>query len=220
MPATDEKYVPALRFDLLTAIYDPVVRITTREGAFKRALLEQARIKDGERVLDLGSGTGTLAIRAKRENPGAEIFGVDGDPKILAIAERKARRAGVKVSFDRALATSLPHADGSFDKVLSSLFFHHLSRSDKIGAMREACRVLQPGGEIHVADWGRPANALMRTLFFSIQLLDGVDNTRANVRGELPALLEQAGFSRVMDGRAYATVFGTLALYSAEKTGR
>ena len=217
MPASNEKYVPALRFDFLTALYDPVVRLTTREETFKSALLRQARIARGERVLDLGAGTGTLAIRAKSAQPGAEVFGVDGDERILEIARRKASRARVKTTFDRALATSLPYATGSFDKVLSSLFFHHLSRSDKLAAMREALRVLKPGGEVHVADWGRASSRLMGVLFLAVRVLDGFDNTADNAEGALPELLRLAGFEKTRLRGALPTMFGTLALYSGRK---
>ncbi|BFM18894.1 hypothetical protein R50073_50770 (plasmid) [Maricurvus nonylphenolicus] len=80
-----DDYVPALRFSWLTAIYDPVVRWTTRESTVKNALIEQAELKEGMSVLDLASGTGTLAIIIKRKFPGIDVVGVDGDAKILQI---------------------------------------------------------------------------------------------------------------------------------------
>ncbi len=87
-----DKYIPALRFDLLTAIYDPVVRFTTRETAFETALIEHAAVKPRQRVLDLACGTGTLAILIKRTQPEAEVIGIDGYAKILTIAKRKTER--------------------------------------------------------------------------------------------------------------------------------
>ena len=81
---SDSNYVPALGFHRLTPLYDAVVGPTTREGTFKRALIEQAGIEPGHRVLDVACGTGTLAIWIKDSQPQSEVIGVDGDPAILA----------------------------------------------------------------------------------------------------------------------------------------
>lgn len=210
-------YVPALRFHWLTPYYDAVVGVTTRERSFKQALIQQARFAPGQRVLDLACGTGTLAIWIKQRQPQAEVTGVDGDPAILSLASRKAVKADVAVKFDRALSYSLPYPAAHFDRVVSSLFFHHLSWENKARTAREVFRVLKPGGEIHIADWGRAANVVMRGLFVFVQLLDGFENTQDNVSGKLVTLFEQAGFAEVTQRRTFATVFGSMVLYSAVK---
>lgn len=210
-------YIPALRFAWLTPAYDVVVAATTRERTFKGALIEQARIGPGQRVLDLGCGTGTLGVQMALRSPDATVTGVDGDPVILERARRKAAKRGARVYFDHALAGALPYADGSLQRVVSSLFFHHLLWADKERAAREAFRVLAPGGELHVADWGRASGAVMRAGFFAIQVLDGFDNTRDHVAGRLPLAFERAGFKTVEETRTFATVWGTLSLYRAVK---
>jgi ubiquinone/menaquinone biosynthesis C-methylase UbiE len=216
-PSSNPRYVPALAHDWLTPYYDAVVRATTREQTFKRALIHQARIEPGQHVLDLACGTGTLAIMVKQREPLATVIGVDGDRSILAIAGRKAEDAGVAVQFDYGLSDSLPYPDGHFDRALSTLFFHHLTWADKRRAAGELFRVLGPGAELHVADWGRPANAVMRALFVAIQVLDGFENTEDNAAGRLVELFQWAGFSAVAQPETFNTVFGTLALYSARK---
>ena len=168
-------------------------------------------------VLDLGSGTGTLAIWAAARVPGARFTGLDGDPQVIARARDKASRAGADVRFDEGLAGELPYPDASFDRVLSSLFFHHLPAEGKRGAAREAKRVLKPGGELHVADWGPPTDPLMSALSLSIRVLDGFEPTRENFAGALPAVFEEAGLERVRMHDRMRTVFGTLAFYSAAR---
>jgi SAM-dependent methyltransferase len=218
MSGTDEsRYVPALGFQWLTPAYDVVVRTTTRERTFKTALIEQADIGPDQEVLDLACGTGTLAIWIKQRHLQANVRGIDGDPNILAIASRKAKEANVPIGFDRGLSFSLPYPDASFDRVLSSLFFHHLCWRDKQRTAQELYRVMRPGGQLHVADWGRASGALMRAAFFAIQLLDGFENTQGNVEGRLVELFREAGFSDVSEQRTFATVFGTLSLYHAVK---
>lgn len=216
---TEPKYVPALGFHWLTPYYDAVVATTTRERSFKHALIKQARFEPGYRVLDLASGTGTLAIWIKQFQPQAIVTGVDGDPAILSLAARKAQKANVSVQFDRALSYSLPYPAAHFDRVVSSLFFHHLSWENKQRTVQELFRVLKPGAELHVADWGRADNILMRGLFLFIQLLDGFNNTQDNVSGKLGTLFEQAGFRDVTQRQTFGTIFGTMALYSAVKPG-
>ena len=216
-PTTPSKYVPALGYAWLTPFYDAVVGTTTREKTFKNALIEQAEFESGQQVLDLACGTGTLAIWIKKMHPSITVTGLDGDPSILALAERKAKRAETDISFMHGLSTELPYPDGYFDRVLLSLFFHHLNWASKTHTTREIYRVLKPGGEIHIADWGRAENHLMRCLFFAIQTLDGFSNTQDNVEGKLIALFEQAGFAEVTLRVDFSTIFGTLSLYSAAK---
>lgn len=213
--ANDDHYVPALRFRWLTPAYDAVVAATTRERLFKEVLMKQARLADGQRVLDLACGTGTLAVWIKQRHPGVEVSGIDGDAGILSIARRKAQQAGVSIRFEHGLSHRLPYPDASFDRVLSSLFFHHLSWQQKVGAAREVHRVVHPGGELHVADWGPASGPMMRGAFVAIQLLDGFTNTRDNAEGRLLELFQGAGFGEVSLQRTFTTVFGTLALYRA-----
>jgi len=212
-------YLPALRFRSLTAVYDPLIRRTTRESTHKRALLEQARLAPGQRVLDLGCGTGTLAVMAKRAHPAIDVIGLDGDPEILQLAESKARAAGMAARFDHGLSTALPYPDGSMDRVLSTLFFHHLSGEDKRRTIGEIARVLRPGGELHVADWGRPQDPAMWALSQSVRLFDGFERTSANLGGVLPELFEAGGLAGPRETKRYRTLFGTLALYSAAAPG-
>ena len=120
------KYIPALRFGWLTPIYDPVLRRMMPEVALKQRLVAQAQIAAGQRVFDLGAGTGTLAIILKQACQGADVVGLDGDPRVLAIARDKAAAAGMAIRFDQGLATALPYDDASFDRVFSSLMLHHL----------------------------------------------------------------------------------------------
>jgi ubiquinone/menaquinone biosynthesis C-methylase UbiE len=217
--SSESRYVPALGFHWLTRYYDAVVGTTARERSVKQALINQARVEPGQRVLDLASGTGTLAIWIKQHQPQAEVTGVDGDPAILSLSSRKAQKAHVSVQFDRALSYSLPYPAAHFDRVVSSLFFHHLSWENKERTARELFRILKPGAELHVADWGRPANALMRGLFLFVQFLDGFKNTQDNVSGKLVTLFEHAGFVEVLQRQTFDTIYGTMALYSAVKPG-
>jgi ubiquinone/menaquinone biosynthesis C-methylase UbiE len=210
-------YVPALGFSWLTSIYDPVVQLTTRDMFVKKSLIEQSEFEDGMRVLDLASGTGTLSIMIKQATPSVDVIGVDGDPKIIEIAKSKSRDANVRVEFDQAMAIKLPYADASFDRVLSTLFFHHMVLDAKSIALSEVHRVLKPGGQLHIADWGKPTGIVMRLLFYPIQWLDGFVTTQDNVEGRLPELMETAGFEEVGTQKSINTVFGTLALYRASK---
>ena len=101
--------------------------------------------------------------------------------------------------------------------MVSSLVFHHLTKKQKDNAFKEIYRVLKPGGELHIADWGKASNKLMRALFYLVQLLDGFKTTTDNVRGLLPNYIRNAGFVEIKEHRHYNTMFGTLSLYSAKK---
>jgi len=214
---SQKNYVPALRFRWLTPYYDAVVGATTREKIFKRALIQQSNIESGQRVLDLACGTGTLAIWIKKAVGGVEMIGVDGDPAILRLATRKAEWAALEVQFDTAMSFALPYPEAKIDRVVSSLFFHHLSWDDKRLTVREIYRVLRPGGELHVADWGKASNIFMRALFVFVQVLDGFSNTQDNVSGKLVQLFQEEGFVDVAERTTFNTIFGTMALYSAVK---
>jgi SAM-dependent methyltransferase len=174
------------------------------------SLIRPGRARPGLRhrhADDLGQAAG----------PGLRLAGLDGDADVLARARAKAAVAQLDIAFDQGLSTSLPYADERFDRVLSSLFFHHLDRDGKQRTLAQAFRVLKPGGELHIADWGRAANPLMRVAYLGIQLLDGFDNTADNVNGLLPDFMRAADFADVTETRRFSTMWGTLSLYRATR---
>ncbi len=217
MGTNNEQYIPALRFNWLTHLYDPVIAVTTREKTFKKRLIKQADIQKGYEVIDIGSGTGTLALWIKQSEPEAQVIGLDGDPKILSIAQRKSQDQGLSITFEQALSYDMPYSNNRFDRCLSSLFFHHLTLENKEKTFREMYRILKHGGEIHIADWGKPSNVLMRFLFYQIQLLDGFKTTTDNIKVVLPKLMKTVGFQNVSVVEEVPTIFGTMTLYSATK---
>lgn len=219
MTADPTSYLPALRFEVLTRFYDPLIAVTVRERAFKARVVELAAARHGERVIDVGCGTGTLALELARRSPGALVSGVDADDAMLARARTKATRTGIDLDLRTAMAQELPFADQTFDVAVSSLFFHHLRRDDKLAVASEVLRVLRPEGRLVVADWGAPRDPIMRIAARGIRLLDGAESTADNLGGRLPALLEEAGFADVAERDALRTPFGVMVLLTARASG-
>ncbi len=138
------------------ANYDRMVTVLTlgREGRFRRRILDAARLAPGGRVLDVGCGTGTLALLAAESvGSNGRVDGIDPSPEMIARARSKADRSEQSVHFQEAGIESLPFRDRSFDVVLSSLMFHHLDSSLQEAGLREILRVLAPGGRLTIIDF-------------------------------------------------------------------
>ena len=128
-----------------------------RERAFRERLVDLARIELGDAVLDVGCGTGTLALAAKRRvGPGSIVYGIDASPEMIARARKKAEKADAGVVFQTAVVESLPFPDARFDVVLSTLMLHHLPRPAREQCVREIRRVLRPGGRLLAVDFATP----------------------------------------------------------------
>ena len=140
------------------ATYDLLVWLVTfgRERAFRERMLRLAHLQPGESVLDVGCGTGSLAIAAKRQvGPAGSVCGLDASAEMIARAETKARKAGVDVGFKNAFAQSLPFPDAKFGVVLTTIMLHHLPKKARGQLAGEIRRVLKPGGRVLAIDFGR-----------------------------------------------------------------
>ena len=211
MQSPARRFLPAAGSDRLLPIYDPFCRLFGAERLRER-LIATAEIRAGQRVLDLGCGTGELSLAIKRRHPEARVIGVDPDPKALARAREKAVRAGLDVTFDEAFGGDLPYAEGSFDRVLSSLVLHHLTRDQKLEALREVRRVLAQNGTLHVLDLGPPRTTLERGLAYFFQWSE---RARDNVAGRLPELTREAGFPDARETGRLSALFGSVSLIVA-----
>ena len=207
-------YIPAFHFRWLTQWYDPIIRRLFPEEALKTALIAQAHIQPGQNILDMGCGTGTLTLLIKQTHPNVAVCGLDVDHEVLDIARRKAEQSGQDIILKQGTATCLPYPDGSFDRVFASLMLHHLTRQDKRLALGEAFRVLRPGGEFHVADFGKPHDPAMWLISLLVRWVEEVYD---NLLGLLPVFIAEAGFHPVEETAHYRTVASTVTLYRACK---
>lgn len=192
--AVARSFKPALAFRVLTPLYDTVLELLGLGRAFHREVAHLAQVQPGEMVLDLGCGTGMLLETLLTLRPDASYVGVDPDPHVLAIASGKLRRRLPAVQLLTGYGDNLRVADRTFDVVVSTLSFHHLTDSAKRSTLVEVRRVLRPAGRFLLIDFGRPTSLAAKVLLTVGSLFDGRANMRANLAGELPTLLHQAGF--------------------------
>jgi ubiquinone/menaquinone biosynthesis C-methylase UbiE len=180
-------------------------------GRVYDALVAQAELADGLRVLEIGCGTGNVTVRAKRAHPGVDLTGSDPDPLALALAQRKA--AGMTgIQFERAYAQQLPYADGEFDRVLSSMMLHHLDEDVKAGAVAEVHRVLRPGGRLHVVDVGAHTTVPHG---LAVRWMKDSPHPAGNLGDAIPRLLRAVGFDCTEVGTRRHRIIGQLTFYRA-----
>lgn len=205
-------YLPAAGRDAFLPCYD---LFTALLGVSKvhRGLIDQAGLTEGQRVLEIGCGTGNLAVRVQRAQPGVTVVGSDPDPLALARARRKARHlAGIR--FEHGYAQRLPYPDASFDRVFSALMLHHLDHDTKVAAAAEVARVLRPGGSLHLADFAGHAHGphgfLARRMARSGHLAD-------NQGDGIPRLLTGAGLDCTEVASSRHPVMGLISYYRATR---
>ncbi len=209
-----QDYIPALRYHWLTPFYDPFMRRFFPEGRLHGRLVLEADILPGMRVLDLGCGTGTMTILIKQGHVLSQVYGLDADPQVLGIARSKADQAHAIITLEQGLAYQMPFPDAWFDRVLTSLVFHHLTEEQKQLVLNEVCRVLRPGGKFALLDLGLPYGAYARLVSHVVRHMEQAE---ANVRGLLPGMIAQAGLANCTEIGHFGTIMGSLSLLRAEK---
>ncbi len=221
MTTTDDRaYLPAMARSGLLRLYDPFSRLMgAREAQWQ--LVAQAGIEPGATVLEIGCGTGNVLLLAARAVPGATVVGLDPDPGALAIAARKARRAGVAVRLDRGYADRLPLPDSGVDRVLSAFMLHHLPGEQQHAALREAHRVLAPGGRLHLLDFdGPPSGPVGRLIHRPHRGGHGHGHGHGHLSptfASVPQALAAAGFTDAVEVGRGATPIGRHAFWRASR---
>jgi ubiquinone/menaquinone biosynthesis C-methylase UbiE len=184
------------------SFYDVLVWIVSlgKGREIRKLTIERAQIKPGDRVLDVGCGTGDLTLAAKTAaGPAGEVYGTDASPKMIDLARRKAARSGVDVTFQIDLIEKISFPDNHFDVVLSSLMMHHLPDDLKHNGLAEMYRVLKPGGQVLIVDMesSLTGSVFQRLSDFMIQLHGGHTAMQNNVKKLIP-FMETAGFKNVI----------------------
>jgi demethylmenaquinone methyltransferase/2-methoxy-6-polyprenyl-1,4-benzoquinol methylase/phosphoethanolamine N-methyltransferase len=162
-----------------------------------RMVIELAKVRPGDKVLDVGCGTGSLTLTAKTyAGASGAVHGIDAGPGMIDIARKKAKQSGLDVVFDVGLIEKIPFPDAAFDVVISRLAIHHLPDDLKGRGFFEILRVLKPGGHLLVADFNPPTNPLLSHLTSAIL---GHQMMQTDVWSISP-MLSQAGFVEVCSG--------------------
>lgn len=209
------KYIHALRFSWLNHLYDPMVYWLTRDKTLKKQLIDLVKSHQPTHILDIGCGTGTLLKKLNQEFPQANITGIDGDPAILKLAKEKLNTSNIELI--QGHVEQLPFEDDSFDLIVSSLVFHHLTTEQKLQTLQEIYRTLKPDGRFYLADWGEANNTFTRLLFLPVQILDGFATTQDNVKGQLIPLMKETGFEQVEELERLYTLLGVVSFYRGNK---
>jgi ubiquinone/menaquinone biosynthesis C-methylase UbiE len=212
MEEAERHYLPALGKRWLLPLYDPLLWLLGADQP-KRLLIDQAGIRSGFRVLDVGCGTGSLAVLLKKLHPEADVVGLDPDLAALSTGRRKAHRATLAIEFDHGFSDHLPYADSSFDRVFSSFMIHHLAPKERGATLLEIRRVIKPHGSVHVLDFA-PHDGTSHGHRFHL-----APHADERFEGHMTDLMKVAGFGDAREVTRGKIIFGAIAYYSAQAAG-
>jgi ubiquinone/menaquinone biosynthesis C-methylase UbiE len=186
--------------------YDFAVNIATvgHAGMLRRMTVDTALIKPGDSVLDVGCGTGEIALLAKTRAKAGDVHGIDPAPEMIAVAQGKAARKQLDIDFRIGVIEALPFPDARMDVVTSSLMMHHLPNDLKARGLAEVHRVLKPGGRLLIADFMRPTGSLVNHLFIAFTQHRGLKNGIEDLR----KFLNEAGFTQITQPDGNVLVIG------------
>jgi ubiquinone/menaquinone biosynthesis C-methylase UbiE len=188
--AKEEKGVS---LDYLSDYYDLLT--PAEKSRFRQKQIGLAGLREGEKVLEVGCGTGALSFLSKlRVGDTGEVAGIDIAPKMVARAEEKAAKANLDIAFQVASVDDLPYPDEHFDLVISSLMFHHLPVEVKKSGLGEIRRVLKDDGRFFLSDFCSPRPITIIPMYL---MLVWSPHTRYQLFGKLPQLVRESGFESV-----------------------
>jgi ubiquinone/menaquinone biosynthesis C-methylase UbiE len=159
----------------------------------RKMTVDNALVKPGDTILDVGCGTGEVALLAKTRAKEGKVYGIDPAPEMIAVARKKAARKKLDIDFRVGVIEALPFPDASIDVVTSSLMMHHLPDDLKIRGLREIYRVLKPGGRLLIADFMRPTGSFVNHLFIAFTQHRGLKNGVEDLQKHL----NEAGFTQI-----------------------
>jgi ubiquinone/menaquinone biosynthesis C-methylase UbiE len=216
--SSEKAFTPALG-RLAPARFFDLAAVATRERRWRALVVRYASPGPNDLIVDVGCGTGSLALLFRRRQPGARVIGVDPDERMIASARRKAQDAGLSLELRIGMGDELATVveTGEVDLVVSSLVLHQCPMHMKRAILASMAEVLRPGGRLVIADYGRQRTRLMRTAFRIVQLADGVADTQPNADGVLPKLISSAGFRDVLEVEAVSTLTGSISVYTAKR---
>jgi ubiquinone/menaquinone biosynthesis C-methylase UbiE len=175
-------------YDLVEWVVDPLL-FRGQLRALRRKSVELARLQPGEQALDVGCGTGTLALTVQAlVGEAGRVCGIDPGAQQIARARAKAARRHAPLELQIGVIEELPFPDQTFDVVFSTLMMHHLPAPLRRQGLAEIARMLKPGGRLVIADFTRKQERAGRAARF---------HAGGSSLQELTALVQEAGFSRV-----------------------
>jgi len=190
-PMTDGKTIRWARH------YDLWVKLMTLGGErrLRNQTIQLAAIPQGATVLDVGCGTGTLTLLAKAQaGQQGKVYGIDAAPEMITVAKEKAMQQKRDVNYQTGVIEALPFPDGTFDIVLSSLMFHHLTPELKQRGLKEMYRVLKPGGRVFIVDMIRPEG------WHGLAIITMIHRDMASDVREIIPQMETIGFANTQSG--------------------
>lgn len=213
------KHTPPLGYAVLTPLYDLAIAILTRENIWRSKLVDEIAPTDKDVIVDVGSGTGSLAKRLLTKAPRCRFLGIDPNQEAIVRARKKLSSHSSRAKFLEGFLTVEQFEDKEAPtKIVSSLVLHQVSLQEKSRILRTMHQILAPAGACFIADYGYQKSWLSKKLFrLTVQALDGVENTSPNAQGILPELMRSAGFEAVTEVFRVPTFTGVISIYKGLK---